>query len=111
MGVMAKRKRRAFTREVKAETVRLVLESGRSIAELAQELDLTASALRLLVNQAKVDRGQGKPGALPTAEREELHRLRREVKDLRIEREILRKSGGLLRECCREGLARGLHPC
>jgi transposase len=39
-----------------------------------------------------VDRGQGKPGELTTAEREELHRLRREVKDLRIEREILKKA-------------------
>jgi transposase len=39
-----------------------------------------------------VDRGQGKPGELTTAEREELHRLRRENKDLRIEREILKKA-------------------
>lgn len=92
MGVlMAKRKRRSFTREFKAETVRLV-EGGKSIPEVARELDLTESALRLWVHQAKVDRGQGKPGELTTAEREELHRLRREVKDLRIEREILKKA-------------------
>jgi transposase len=93
MGVlMAKRQRRAFTREFKAETVRLVLERGRSIPEVARELDLTESALRLWVHQAKVDQGQGKPGELTTVEREELHRLRREVKDLRIEREILKKA-------------------
>jgi transposase len=93
MGVlMAKRKRRAFTREFKTETVRLVLERGRTIPEVARELDLTESALRLWVHQAKVDQGQGKPGELTTAEREELHRLRREVKDLRIEREILKKA-------------------
>ena len=93
MGVpMAKRKRRAFTREFKTETVRLVLEGGRSIAEVAREMDLTESALRLWVHQAKVDRGQGKPGELTTAEREELQRLRRENKDLRIEREILKKA-------------------
>lgn len=96
MGVlMAKRKRRAFTREFKTEAVRLVLERGRSIPEVARELDLTESALRLWVHQAKVDQGQGKPGELTTVEREELHRLRREVKDLRIEREILKK-GALL---------------
>jgi transposase-like protein len=92
MGVMAKRKRRAFTREFKAETVRLVLEGGKSIPEVARDLDVQESGLRLWVHQAKVDRGQGKPGELTTAEREELQRLRREVKDLRIEREILKKA-------------------
>ncbi len=89
---MAKRKWRPFTRDFKAETVRLVLESGRSISEVTRELDLTESTLQLWVHQAKVDRGQGKPGEPTAAEREEVHRLRREVKDLRIEREILRKA-------------------
>jgi transposase-like protein len=93
MGVhMAKRKRRAFTKEFKAETVRLVREGDRNIAEVARELDLTESALRLWVRQAEIDAGLGKPGDLTTAEREELQRLRREVKDLRIEREILKKA-------------------
>jgi transposase len=92
MGVMAKRKRRAFTPEFKAETVRLVVDGGKAIAEVARDLDLTESALRLWVRQAQVDRGQGKPGELTTAEREELQRLRREVKELRIEREILKKA-------------------
>jgi transposase len=92
MGVMERRKRRAFTDEFKAETVRLVLEGGKTVAEVARDLDLTESAVRVWVHQAKVDRGQGKPGELTTAEREELHRLRREVKDLRIEREILKKA-------------------
>lgn len=89
---MAKRKRRAFTPEFKAETVRLVVDGGKAIAEVARDLDLTESALRLWVRQAQVDRGQGKPGELTTAEREELQRLRREVKELRIEREILKKA-------------------
>lgn len=92
MGVMARRKRRAFTREFKAETVRLVLDGGRSIPEVARDLDLTESALRQWVHQAEVDRGRGKPGELTSAEREELHRLRREVKDLRLDREILKKA-------------------
>ena len=92
MGVMAKRKRRAFTPEFKAETVRLVVDGGKVIPEVARDLDLTESALRLWVRQAQVDRGEGKPGELTTAEREELQRLRREVKELRIEREILKKA-------------------
>ena len=89
---MAKRKRRAFTREFKAETVRLVLGGGKSIAEVARNLDLTESALRLWVRQAEIDAGRGKPGELTTEERQELQRLRRENKELRIEREILKKA-------------------
>ena len=92
MGVMAKRRRRAFTPEFKTETVRLVLEGGRSIPDVARDLDLTESSLRQWVHQAEVDRGQGKPGELTSAEREELQRLRREVRELRIEREILKKA-------------------
>lgn len=92
MGVMERRKRRAFTREFKAETVRLVAEGGRSIPEVARDLGLTESALRTWVRQSEVDAGRGKPGALTTEEREELGRLRREVKTLRLEREILKKA-------------------
>jgi len=92
MGVMERRKRRTYTREFKAETVRLVVEGGRSIPEVARDLELTESALRLWVRQAEVDAGRGKPGELTTAEREELQRLRREVKTLRLEREILKKA-------------------
>jgi transposase len=92
MGVMERRKRRTYTKEFKAETVRLVVEGGRSIPEVARDLDLTESALRLWVHQAEVDAGRGKPGELTTMEREELQRLRREVKTLRLEREILKKA-------------------
>jgi transposase len=92
MGVMERRKRRAYTKEFKAETVRLVLEGGRSIPDVARDLELTESALRLWVHQAQVDAGRGQPGELTTAEHEELQRLRREVKTLRLEREILKKA-------------------
>jgi len=92
MGVMERRKRRAYTKEFKVETVRLVLEGGRSVPDVARDLELTESALRLWVHQAQVDAGRGQPGELTTAEREELQRLRREVKTLRLEREILKKA-------------------
>ena len=92
MGVMERRKRRAYTRGFKAETIRLVVEGGRTIPEVARDLELTESALRAWVRQAEVDAGRGKPGALTTEEREELGRLRREVKTLRLEREILKKA-------------------
>ena len=42
---MAKRKRRAFAKECKAQAVRIVLESGQSVASVARELDLTERAL------------------------------------------------------------------
>jgi transposase len=94
MGVlMAKRKRQSFTPEFKAETVRLVLNVGKSIPEVARDLDLTESALRLSVHLAKVDRGQGKPGDLTTADREELQRLRREVKRLTASPDEIEKHG------------------
>ena len=60
---MAKRKRRAFTNEFKAEAVRLVRESGKSVPTVARELDLTETALRSWVRQAEIDAGRGTPGA------------------------------------------------
>lgn len=89
---MSRRKRRAFTPEFKAEAVRLTQVGERSIAQVAKDLDLTETALREWVKRAEVDAGKGPPGALATAEREELVRLRREVKRLEMEREILKKA-------------------
>ena len=89
---MEKRKRRKFSAEFKAEAVRIVVESGKSVAEVAGDLDLTDSSLRNWVRQAEVDGGRGTPGALTTEESEELRRLRRENKTLRMEREILKKA-------------------
>jgi len=89
---MAKRKRRAFTKEFKAEAVRTVRDSGKSVAAVARDLDLTETALRSWVRQAEIDAGRGAPGALTTDEREELGRLRRENRTLRMERDILKKA-------------------
>jgi transposase len=89
---MEKRKRRSFTKAYKAEVVELIRKSGRSIGTIARELDLTETAVRAWVRQAEVDAGQGPVGALTTAEREELAQLRRRVKTLEMEREILKKA-------------------
>ena len=72
--------------------MRLVRDSGKSVGAIARELDLTETALREWVRQAEVDAGRGRPGALTTEEREELARLRREVRTLRMERDILKKA-------------------
>jgi transposase-like protein len=89
---MARRKRRHFTPEFKAEAVRLTQAGDRTIPQVAEDLDLTVTALRNWVRQAEVDSGKGPPGALTSAEREELQKLRRENKVLRMEREILKKA-------------------
>ena len=86
---MAKRKRRSFTPEFKADAVKLV-QAGRSAGDVARELDLTETALRKWVKRAEVDAGKGPPGALTTVEREELTKLRRDVKRLQMERDILK---------------------
>jgi len=86
-----KRARRQFTEEFMAGAVRLVLEEGKTIGAVARELDLTASSLANWVKHARADRTSGKTG-LTTAEREELARLRKENRELRTEREILKKA-------------------
>jgi transposase len=87
----SRRTRRQFDDDFKAQAVRLVLDEGKSIAATARDLDLTESALRQWVERARADRTQGRTG-LTTLEREELARLRKEVRELRTEREILKKA-------------------
>jgi transposase-like protein len=90
--IMEKRKRRHFTKEFKAEAVRLVLEQKQTLADAARDLGILPASLSNWVKQAKIDRGNGPPGALTTEERAELAQLRRENRTLRMEREILKKA-------------------
>jgi transposase len=87
-----RRQRRSFTDEFKAEVVRKVLAGGKTAGQIARDLDLTETAVRKWVKQSQIDRGKGPPGALTTAEREELARLRKENRELREDREILKKA-------------------
>ena len=87
-----KRKRRKFSAEYKAETVRLIQRSGKSIGKIAVELGIGETALRRWIEQAEVEAGRGPHGALKRTEREELVELRRENQRLRLEREILKKA-------------------
>jgi transposase len=89
-GKKQKRARRQFTDEFKAGAVRLVLDEGKTVAEVARDLDLTQSALGTWVKHARADRTQGRTG-LTTAEREELARLRKENRLLKTERVLLKK--------------------
>jgi transposase len=86
-----RRSRRRFTDEFKAGVVRLVLDEGKTAGAVARELNLTDSAVRAWVAQAQADRTKGKTG-LTTAERDELARLRKENRELKLERDILKKA-------------------
>jgi len=68
-----------------------LVRSGRSPEELAREFEPSSQAIRNWVRQADLDEGRRADG-LTTAEREELGRLRRQVKQLQTEREILAKA-------------------
>lgn len=71
--------------------MRLVLDEGKTVGAVARELDLTPSALADWVRKAQSERTKGRTG-LTGVEREELTRLRRENRELRMEREVLKKA-------------------
>ena len=84
------RQRRSFTPEFKAEVIALVRRGERSLPAICRELDLSETAVRRWVGQAAVDAGER--DGLTTEEREELRRLRREMRVLREERDILKRA-------------------
>ncbi|HLH65814.1 MAG TPA: transposase [Solirubrobacteraceae bacterium] len=76
--------------ELIARGVRLALESGRPIAQVARDLGMSPETLRRRVRQAEVD--QGLRNGLSSQEREEIRRLRRESFELRRANEILKSA-------------------
>ena len=94
-----RRVRRQFTEEFKAGAVRLVLDEERTVGAVARELDLTPSALAGWVRAGQAERTQGKSG-LMKEDREELVRLRKELRIVQEEREILKKAAaGSIGQC------------
>ena len=82
--------RRAYPPEFRRQMVELV-GAGRTPEELAREFEPTAQSIRNWAVQSERNAGRG-DGDLTSAEREELSRLRRENRQLRLEREILSKA-------------------
>jgi len=82
--------RPAYPPEYRRKLVALV-RAGRNANELAQEFECTAQTIRNWVVQADADAGK-REGGLSSPEREELKRLRRENRQLKLEREILAKA-------------------
>src|SRR5437764_1417124 len=72
--------------EFRAEAIRLMRTSGKSMAQIGRELEVTTETLRIWRKQADIDDGL-RHDRLTTEETEEVRQLRREVKRLREERE------------------------
>lgn len=83
-------KRRSYPQAFREQIIELT-RAGRTPKELAKEFDLSEQTIRNWIKQADVDAGNRSDG-LSSQEQEELKRLRRENKQLRLEREILSKA-------------------
>jgi transposase len=84
------RTRKTYPAEFRRQMVELV-GAGRSPEELAREFEPTANTIRNWVQQTDLNEGRRSDG-LTTPEREELRRLRRELRQVKLEREILAKA-------------------
>lgn len=87
-----KNRGRRYSQNFKEEAIRYVQENDVSITVAAKTLNVSTTTLHRWVQQAEVDSGNAKNGELTTEERLELRRLRREVRELKIEAEILKKA-------------------
>ncbi len=86
-----RRRRRTFTEKFKADAVRHVRSGDRSIGQVARDLDLTETALRSWVGNAE-RAASPDPSELSKEERQELKQLRKRVRELEMDREILKKA-------------------
>ena len=87
-------KRKKYTPEFKAAAVKLVRQrqAGTAIADIARNVDVPESCLHLWLKRHEIDAGRGPSGALTTTERQELVQLRRDLREVRMERDFLKKA-------------------
>jgi transposase len=81
-----------YTEEFKRDAIALVDSSGKTVTAVARELGISSESLRGWYRKAKADRGEGGSGELTSAERQELKRLRKEVREQQQTIEILKKA-------------------
>jgi transposase len=82
--------RRQYDPEFREGAVRIVRETGKSIAAVARDLDINAGTLANWVNKDKIERGEAE--GLTVDERARLTQLERENTELRMERDVLKRS-------------------
>lgn len=85
------RTRPPYPPEFRAEAVRLIRSSGKPLSQISKDLGVSEQSLRVWIKQADLDEGRRDDG-LTSAELEELRLLRRKVRVLEEEREILKKA-------------------
>ena len=86
---MTQKKRRLFTNEQKAETVRIVEQADKPVSQVAKELGISVSAVHNWIRQAKIDLKSDPSGQLTSAARKELVALRRDLRRVEMERDFL----------------------
>ena len=91
-GTMTKRHRRAFSPEFKAEIVALCRQPGNTVTSVCKEYDLGETAVRRWVRQAEIDDGVV-PG-VTSGDAEEIARLRKQLREVTEERDILARAVG-----------------
>lgn len=85
--------RRRFTREYKLEAIRLIHEQNVTVAQAARDLDLHENVLRKWVKDYRDDPANAFPGhGQQNSEQAEVAALKREIKKLKAERDILKKA-------------------
>jgi len=84
------RRRGRYPKEFRRDAAALVIDQKRTVADVAKELGVVEQTLGNWVRQERIDRGERE--GLSTEEREELTKLKREVKRLTMERDLLKRS-------------------
>lgn len=89
------RKKRQFSREFKAQVIRLVIDGGRSCSDIARRHNLAQGLRAGWVRQARIDNGENNRAKSTSAEKEELTRLRKALRESEMENAFLKKTSAV----------------
>ena len=89
---MSNKQGKRYSKEFKRDAVALARSSSKTVTEVARDLGVSPEGLRAWVKQDQVDRGEGSPLGLASAEHEELRRLRRQNLEQQKTIEVLKKA-------------------